>query len=406
MNTLSFIRENSRFLGFGLGLMVLSNFGQTFYISLYGAHIRAAFSLSHTEFGLAYSSATLTSALILAWLGRRIDDIDLRLYAVLLAVGLAAAAGVLSWANSIPALALALLGLRLCGQGLMTHAAMTTMGRYFDRQRGRAMSFAGLGMPLGEALFPMAAVAAMASIGWRQAWAASALLIACVGLPLLLWLLQGHGARDARLKSKILEPQDTLRASVRQWTRREVLGDRNFHLVLPGALMPPFVLTGLFFHQAALAAAKGWPLSWLASAFVVYAMVHIIGSVGAGFLVDRFGALRLLVYYQMPLLAGLIGLGSVDAPWVAVFYLALAALTTGASGVVVNALWAESYGISHLGSIKAMTSSMMVFATAISPVALGWMLDAGISINRIVLFTAFAVGASIGLFMLRRYRQA
>ena len=182
MNTLSFIRENSRFLGFGLGLMVLSNFGQTFYISLYGAHIRAAFSLSHTEFGLAYSSATLTSALILAWLGRRIDDIDLRLYAVLLAVGLAAAAGLLSWANSIPALALALLGLRLCGQGLMTHAAMTTMGRYFDRQRGRAMSFAVLGMPLGEALFPMAAVAAMASIGWRQAWAASALLIACVGL--------------------------------------------------------------------------------------------------------------------------------------------------------------------------------------------------------------------------------
>jgi len=268
------------------------------------------------------------------------------------------------------------------------------------------MSFASLGMPLGEALFPMAAVAAMASIGWRQAWAASAVIIVCVGLPLLLWLLEGHGARDARLKSKILDSQDTLIASARHWTRREVLGDRNFQLVLPGVLMPAFVLTGLFFHQAVLAAAKGWPLSWLASAFVVYALVHIVSSIGSGFLVDRFGAFRLLVYYQMPMLAGLIGLGLVDAPWVAVFYLGQAALTTGASGVVTNALWAESYGVSHLGAIKAMTSSMMVFATAISPVALGWMLDAGMSINRIILFTALAVGASIGLFVLRRYQQA
>jgi len=405
-NTLSFVRENSRFLGFGLALMVLSNFGQTFYISLYGAELRQVFSLSHAGFGLVYSSATLSSAVILVGIGRRIDDIDLRLYATLLSVGLAVSAGLLSGATSLPVLAVAIFGLRLCGQGLMSHAAMTTMGRYFDRQRGRAMSFAGLGAPIGEALFPMTAVVAMAAIGWRQTWAASGIFILCVGLPVLLWLLKGHGARDARLKAHINDQQQSRHASARQWSRRDVLGDRNFHLVLPGVLMPPFVLTGLFFHQAALAAAKGWTLSWLATAFVVYALVHVAGSVASGFLVDRFGAFKLLVYYLMPLLAGLIALGTIDTPWVAVFYLANAALTTGASGVVVNAMWAESYGVSHLGAIKAMTSAMMVFATAISPVALGWMLDSGQSFNRIILFIAVAVGLSIGLFFMRRNKQA
>ncbi|MHA1597706.1 MAG: MFS transporter, partial [Alphaproteobacteria bacterium] len=399
MDTLNFIRGNFRFLGFGLLLMLTSNFGQTFYVSLFGAAIRADFGLGNAEFGAIYSAATLGSALMLAWVGRRIDVLDLRLYVVLVFVGVSAAAVVLGISTNVFALGLALFGLRLGGQGLMTHAAVTSMARYFAARRGRAMSFAALGLPLGEATFPLMAVTLLAALGWRQTWLASGVLMVLL-IPVLLWLLQGHGERH----SKHLEATADDDGGA-QWSRRDVLRDIRFYLVIPGVLMPPFILTGLIFHQTVLAASKGWTLEWLATAFIGYAILHVLASLVSGFLVDRFGALRLLVFYQLPLLTGLAVLALADGVWVAVIYLSLAGATTGASLPVVNAMWAEVYGVAHLGAIKAMMVSMMVFATAVSPIAVGMMLDGGIVFTTIVMLAAACVGGSVVLFMIRRKFQ-
>jgi len=344
--------------------------------------------LSHSAFGTVYSAATLASALMLSWIGRRIDDVDLRLYIAAVTVGLAVAAVAMAVAPGAGVLWLALFGLRFCGQGLMAHAAVTSMGRYFSDQRGKAMSFAGLGMPLGEALFPLAAVLAMSAVGWRQTWFMAAAVLALGFLPLLPWLLKGQGARHLELAEKSGRAGAAADAASRQWSRGEVLGDFRFYLVLPAVVMPAFVLTGMFFHQAVLAQSKGWPLAWLATAFTGYAAFHIAGSVVAGALVDCLSARRLLPFYQLPLALGLMALGLSGDPWVAFFYLCFAAMTTGASLPVVNAMWAEVYGVRHLGAIKAMTSSLMVLATALSPIAFGAMLDGGIGFDAIALMAA------------------
>lgn len=396
MNTLNFISRNLRFLGFGLLLMLGSNFGQTFYISLFGTAIREDFGLGNAEFGAIYSAATLGSAMLLVWVGRRIDDLDLRIYVTLVFVGAAAAAVLLGASTNVVMLGVALFGLRLGGQGLMTHGAVTSMARYFEGHRGRAMSFAALGLPLGEATFPLFAVTMLTAIGWRQTWLATGVLILLL-IPLSLWLLRGHGERHNKHMEATAE-----RAADGQWSRRDVLRDRRFYLVIPGVLMPPFVLTGLFFHQTVLAAAKSWTLEWLAVAFIGYAALHVLASLACGYLVDRLGALRLLVYYQLPLIAGLLVLGLAEGPWVAVFYLALAGATTGASLPVVNAMWAEVYGVAHLGAIKAMMASMMVLSTAASPIAVGMMLDGGIAFETIVLLAAVLAVLSVVLFMVRR----
>jgi len=64
MNTLAFLLKNRRFLGFGLACTLASNFGQTFFIALFGGTIRAEFQLGHADFGALYATATLISA---AW---------------------------------------------------------------------------------------------------------------------------------------------------------------------------------------------------------------------------------------------------------------------------------------------------------------------------------------------------
>ena len=83
MKYLHFVRANLRLLSFGAAAFFFSSFGQTFFISLFNAPLQADLALSSGEIGLLYSAATLMSALTLMWLGRKIDDWDLRFYAVL-----------------------------------------------------------------------------------------------------------------------------------------------------------------------------------------------------------------------------------------------------------------------------------------------------------------------------------
>lgn len=73
MLPLSFLRLNGRLIAFGMFIAFASSFGQTFFISLFGGEIRAAFGLSHGAFGSIYAAGTLASAATLVWAGLLID---------------------------------------------------------------------------------------------------------------------------------------------------------------------------------------------------------------------------------------------------------------------------------------------------------------------------------------------
>lgn len=400
MNYLNFVLTNRRFLGFGLLLAFSSSFGQTFFIALFGAEIRAELGLSHGGFGTIYSLATLGSALALVWLGRKIDELDLRLYSALVCTGLISACFVMGMAGSVVVLAAAIFLLRLTGQGLLGHTAATSMARYFDAQRGKAMSIASLGHSIGDGLLPLPAVLLIGALGWQGAWLAIGAVLTVVLLPAVLWLLRGHEERHRRLLERTTHMPADARLVARQWSRREVLVDPWFYKVLPAVLAPPFILTGLFFHQVHLAEAKGWSLTWVASCFAGFAAATVTASLLSGWLVDRLGAKRLLPYYLLPLGLALLWLATLDHPAVALGYMILAGVTAGMNFAVVGSLWAEAYGVAHLGAIRALVSALMVFSTALSPAALGWLIDWGFSVEAVAALCLGYVAASIALVAL------
>lgn len=170
MEYLALIRHEWRLLALGVLLMFSSSFGQTWFVSLHGGELRAAFGLSHGEFGGLYSLATLVGAVGLAWIGKWVDEVDLRLFMSFVFVGLAISSVILAISPIVPMLLLSLVGLRLCGQGLMTHTAMTTMARGFDVTRGRAIGIAVLGITIGQAFLPALFVFLGTVIGWRMSW--------------------------------------------------------------------------------------------------------------------------------------------------------------------------------------------------------------------------------------------
>ncbi len=390
-----FIVTHAGLLGFGFMANFFSGFGQTFFIGVFGGAMRADFGLSHGEFGLVYSLATLASALCFLWAGRQIDRLDLRFY-VGLATGLYAVACL--WIALMPAVAWMLVVgfalVRLSGQSLMTHIGGATMARYFGTSRGMAVSVAGLGLAAAEAVLPPVGVALLDGVGWRGTWFAIAVVLVAVLIPLAQWLLRDQRERERRFQE---ERASTLAdQGERDWLLHEVLRDPAFYLVLPTIVFTPFMVTGLFFHQAHVVALKGWSLGLFATAFVVYAGASVLGMLAAGPMIDRFGARRVVPVLLGPLALGLMPLALSNHPAAAYAFMLGAGITNGTGTTLISALWAEMYGPLHIGSIRSVVWTLIVVSTAIAPVLFGALFDSGVSVEAIALAClGGALGASL-----------
>jgi hypothetical protein len=66
----------------------------------------------------------------------------------------------------------------------------------------------------------------------------------------------------------------------------------------------------------------------------------------------------------------------------------------------MSSFWAEIYGVNHLGSIKALTGSFMVFSTALATAVFGVLIDSGYSIENIAFLCSVYTAISIGIVLI------
>ena len=404
MNYFDFFRRYPAFIGYGFALKFASSSGQTFFIALSGPAICRELELSDTAYGFLYSIATLSSACLLPVVGQRIDHVRLRSYTLFVCIGIVVACAAMATAHSVWLLLPALLLMRLFGQGLLGHTAATSMSRFFTRNRGKAISLSSLGYPVGEAILPMVIVLAHAGIGWRNTWWATAAVLAFGLLPLSMSLLSRHDATAADGdESSTAESRPTIAeqdgstlpaAGGEQWTGRRVLRDLRFYAVLPAVLAPPFIGTAVFFHHDWLCKSKEWSTELWAAAFVAYAASSVTMSLVTGPLVDRFQGRRLIMVFLLPQTLGLLSLLFADHPSLAFVYMVGAGATAGAASPAIGAMWAEVYGVTHLGAIRSMVTALMVFSTACAPGPIGWLLEGGVQVSTLVATAAGLCGVA------------
>ncbi len=369
---LLFLRSNARWLLAGLVLMFFSGFGQTYFISLFAGQLRAEFSLSHGEFGGIYMAATLLSAACLTYVGKLVDTHAIGTVAVWVILALALFSAGMGFVASAPMLFVVIFGLRLFGQGMMTHTAMTGMGRWYAANRGRAVSIASMGMQFGEASLPILTVLTIAWVGWRGSWFLGVGVLLLLALPLVVILLRVERTPNAKKAEPVAE-------GGRNWTRREVLRDPAFWAICTGTLAPPFIATTIFFHQVYLVELRGWTIELFASAFVAMSSMTIIFALIAGWAIDRFSAVRLLPGFLIPMGCACLVLAYVTAPWAAFAFMMLLGVSNGFSSTLLGALWPEIYGTRYLGSVRSVVVAMMVLFSALGPGVTGYLLDAGVA---------------------------
>ena len=398
-----FVKNNYRFLLFGFILTFCSSFGQTFFIGIFNPYIREDLSLSHSEFGLIYSLATLLSSLSLIWIGKKIDDFKIIYFAIAVCLFLAFSSFFLTLVSNIILLFFAIYFLRLSGQGLMTHTASTSMAKFFDLNRGKALSISWLGLSLGEGFLPYLIIFLMKFYSWKIVWLGISIFILCLVVPSVFFILRFY--KDGATEISDIKKQE-VNHTIKNWTRSEVIRDSKFYFLLPAVLGPAFLSTGIFINQIYIFESKQWSMLMLAQGFTLYAIVSVITLAISGFLIDRFSAIKVLPFYLLPTMIAYTLVIISSWAFTPIVMMILIAMTNGTSSVLLTSTWSEIYGTKYLGGIRSITVSFFVFSTAIAPVLFGYLIDQQFTINQIfsMMLGYLILANALFLFKLKDYQ--
>ena len=163
-----------------------------------------------------------------------------------------------------------------------------------------------------------------------------------------------------------------------------------------------WIVTGVFVYQSYITESKGWDEFIIAQSFMIYSILSVITLLGAGFLIDKFTSRKLLIFMNLPLLMSTLVLFYFDISISAFIFLGLIGVSNGLANVLGSSTWAEIYGVKYIGSIKALTTSLMVFSTAFGTALFGILIDSGFSIEQIALISFIYVLISLAFLFLVR----
>ena len=389
---------NKKVIIFGFIFTFFSSFGQSFFLGLFNAPIRNELGITHGEFGRIYASATIFSSLMLIWVGKKIDDYKILNYSFFVVILLFISSLLFSFINSIYFLAAGIFLMRLSGQGLMSHASTTTISRYFEKTRGKALSTIWFGLSTAEFILPVLITYFFLLYSWRTVWQGIAILI-ILFLPFVIL----NTIKSINLDSSEVDKSPNLKKiKIKSWKRKDVIKDYRFYILSLNMLAMPWIATGVFVYQSFIADSKMWAAYTIPKAFMVYSITSIITLFLSGFLVDKFTGRKLILIMNIPLLLAMLVLLNFNSEIYAYVFLGFIGVSNGLANILGSSTWAEIYGVKYIGSIKALTTAFMVFSTAFGTAVFGLFIDKGYSIEDIAFVGATYIVVSLILLILFR----
>ena len=386
---------NKKVIIFGFIFTFFSSFGQSFFLGLFNAPIRNELGITHGQFGNIYATATIFSSLLLIWVGKKIDEYQIIYYSFFVIALLFFSSLFFSFINSIIFLSIGIFLMRFSGQGLMSHTSTTTISRFFEKSRGKALSTIWFGLSSAEFILPVLITYLFLIYSWRSIWQGIAVTV-IIFLPFIVL----NTIKKIKLVSREKDFNTKKIFIIKSWKRREVIKDYRFYIVSLNMLAMPWIATGVFVYQSFISESKMWNIYTIPKAFMVYSLASIITLFFSGFLVDKFTSRKLIPIMNIPLLIAMFVLFNYQHEISAFIFLGLVGISNGLANVLGSSTWAEIYGVKFIGSIKALTTAFMVFSTAFGTAVFGLMIDNGFSIENIAFVSGIYIVISLVLLIL------
>ena len=128
------------------------------------------------------------------------------------------------------------------------------------------------------------------------------------------------------------------------------------------------------------------------------AATTVLFSLLSGHLIDRFGAIRLLPFFLIPLCCACLTVGLLTPLWGIYAFMFLVGVSYGFTAPLIGALWPEVYGVQNLGSVRAIAVAAGVASTAVGPGLTGYLIDHGTNLPTQMLYlSVWCIVASLVL---------
>jgi MFS family permease len=270
----------------------------------------------------------------------------------------------------------------VCGGPLPNQVLLS---RWFDRNRGKAMGFAYLGIGVGGAAVPLIAHALTQAYGWRSALQVLGVLMLVVAVPLAIFVKEWPEGARPTIASTAAAPL------------APILRSRAFYLLLIGSMCSIGAVGGTMQNlKLYLSLDVGYAQGQIATVLSLVLAGSLIGRVTMGVLADRWAKkhVMLLIYGIVALSIPILFLASRQT---ALYVFALAfGIGLGGDYMIIPLMAAELFGLQALGRVMGIVLTADGVAEAVTPMAVAALRDAAGSYRPgfALLIALAAVGAA------------
>lgn len=269
------------------------------------------------------------------------------------------------------------------------------LSRWFVAQRGRAISIATAGMPLGTVITVAITQGLVQAVGWRGTTVIFGLLVVGVVVPMSIIFMRrapedfdlhpdGAASGQAVIDAAGAQTRAALLATTRDWTVREALRTPAMWLMLTALTVQGVVLMGTLVYRVDFWQSKGMSpaLVGLGTALDPFCVVFSLLAFGA--IADRV-PIRYL---------GVVGVGGMalsmapmivsdGEPWTILAHNAIWGIAAGGWITLNSLVWPNYYGRLNLGAIRGIVLPVSIAASSIGAPLFGYLLDAGMEPSRL-----------------------
>src|SRR2546422_3013430 len=329
-------------LGMFMGYGAIFNF--TF--GVFSTQLSHEFNFSRSVISLAYALSLIAYAATTPLIGRLVDWYGARKIIVpsVLLFGL----GLMSFYFLTASLwhfygTFLMLGLIGGGSALVPYSNVISC--WFDKRRGLALGLAMVGVGLSTFIMPSLAYAMITAIGWRWAYVLMGIMVTSVAIPVGLFLKETPQMMGLYSDGETINQANDRDGEKQGMSGGEALRTRTFWLLFSAVFLVATSVIGCLIHLVPMLTDRGVSARTAAFATSLLGGAVIPGRVGSGYLVDRYSAEYVAVYFFSGAALGVLLLWSGATGIVALLAACLVGLGMGAEGELIAYLVSRYFGL-------------------------------------------------------------
>jgi OFA family oxalate/formate antiporter-like MFS transporter len=373
------------------------------------------FGWSRTEVAGATSLGAILGAILAPFSGRLVDKMGSRLLLATGGVSVALACFYLAVAQTLLGFYVAFTLSRIADQGLIKIGASTTVGKWFQRYRGRATGLVFFAGSAGIIVLAPIVQLVISTWGWRTAWVMLGIMMFSLGaIPAALIIrrqpedlglvLDGVNPSERSSASASSSPRFTQAPpEEEQWLVSQVIRTPAFWLILLSLFVASMATSGVGLHLVPHLTQQGLSAPAAVGAISIMSTTGALGALALGVIAERASPrLMITLAYLLGAVSMMVLIVADTLPETYLFA-AIQGIVGSGVNTLAPLLWASYYGRWTLGSIYGLSRAAQVTGFALGPLISGLVYDATGSYQRAFISFAFlAAGSSLLVLTARK----